>query len=222
MFAGHHAVGLASKRFAPGVSLGLLMAAPLLLDLVWPVLVLLGVEWFRIDPGNTAVTPLAFDHYPWSHGLVPVAALSLLYALGVLAATRSRAGAVVSGLGVLSHWLLDAATHAPDLPLGPWGGPKVGLGLWNSVAGTALVEGALFAAGIVLYARATRPLDRVGRWGFVGYVVLVGLIWVAALQGTPPPSTGAVAWLGLTAWLFPFWAAWFDRHRGSASPADAP
>lgn len=79
------------------------------------------------------------------------------------------------------------------------------------------LAGKRFAPGVSL-----GPLDRIGRWGFVGYVLLVALIWVAALQGTPPPSTGAVAWAGLTSWLFPFWAAWFDRHRGSAEPAGRP
>jgi hypothetical protein len=44
MFIGHFAVGLGAKRFAPRTSLGWLLAAPLFLDLIWPVLVLAGVE----------------------------------------------------------------------------------------------------------------------------------------------------------------------------------
>lgn len=212
MFVGHHAVGFASKRLVPGVSLGWLVAAPLFLDLVWPVLVLSGVERVRIDPGNTAVTPLAFDHYPWSHSLAMTAAWGLLFAGTVFLATRNRAASVVAGLGVVSHWVLDALSHGPDVPVG-LSGPMVGLGLWRSVPATAAVEGVLFLAALVLYARSTRPVDRVGRWAFVGYVVLVTGIWAAALTGTPPPSVAAVAGAGMAAWLFPFWAAWLDRHR---------
>ena len=48
---------------------------------------------------------------------------------------------------MLSHWVLDFAVHRPDLPLWP-AGPKVGLGLWNSIPGTFIVEGLfkIFAA----------------------------------------------------------------------------
>src|SRR5207302_10549546 len=70
MFLGHFAVGFALKRAAPRTSLGVLIAAPQLLDLLWPVFLLLGWERVRIDPGNTAMTPLAFDSYPISHSLL--------------------------------------------------------------------------------------------------------------------------------------------------------
>lgn len=212
MFVGHHAVGFASKRLAPGVSLGWLMAAPLFLDLLWPLLVLAGAERVRIDPGNTAVTPLAFDHYPWSHSLVASLLWGLLFGGVVFVATRSRVAAVVSAFGVVSHWLLDALSHRPDMPVG-LSGPLVGLGLWRSIPATAAVEGALFAVAIAIYARATRPVDGPGRWGFVAYVALVATIWAAGLGGPPPPSARAVAFVGLAGWLLPLWAAWFDRHR---------
>ncbi len=64
MFLGHYAVGFAAKRAAPRTSLGTLMAAALLLDLIWPVLVLIGVERVKVAPGNTAVAPLDFEYYP--------------------------------------------------------------------------------------------------------------------------------------------------------------
>jgi hypothetical protein len=70
MFIGHFAVGLASKRYAPQTSLGTLIAAAVLLDLLWPAFVLMGWEQVRIDPGNTAFTPLDFVSYPISHSLV--------------------------------------------------------------------------------------------------------------------------------------------------------
>ena len=70
MFVGHFAVGFAAKRLAPRASLGVLMAAPTMLDLLWPVFLALGWEKVRIDPGNTAVTPLDFVSYPISHSLL--------------------------------------------------------------------------------------------------------------------------------------------------------
>ncbi|HXX31184.1 MAG TPA: hypothetical protein VEJ89_10750 [Myxococcaceae bacterium] len=211
MFIGHFAVGMAAKRVAPRTSLGTLFAAAQLLDLVWPALVLLGVERVRVDPGNTAFTPLDFESYPWTHSLL----MTLVWAVGFGLAYRSRTGyargAWTAGALVLSHWMLDALTHRPDLPLAP-GGPKVGLGLWNSVPATLIVEGTLFAVGVLLYATGTRARNRTGRVAFWTLVaVLVGL-YVAA-RGPPPPSARAIGAAGLVTWLFIPWAVWIDRNR---------
>ena len=70
MFIGHFAAGFAATRAVPRVSLGVLLAAAQLADIVWPVLVLAGVEQVRIAPGATAYTPLEFVSYPWSHSLL--------------------------------------------------------------------------------------------------------------------------------------------------------
>jgi hypothetical protein len=212
MFLGHFAAAFAAKRFAPRASLGVLVAAPLLLDLLWPVFLLLGWEHVRVEPGRTAVTPLAFVHYPISHSLLAAAGWALSAALVYLGVARYRRGAVAVGLLVLSHWLLDAVVHEPDLPLYP-AGPLVGLGLWDSVWGTVLAEGLLFAAGLWLYQSATRARDRVGRYGFAAFVLFLLLIYASNLAGPPPPGVTALALFALSAWLLPFAAAWFDAHR---------
>jgi hypothetical protein len=214
MFIGHFGVAFAAKRAAPRTSLAVLLAASAFLDLLWPVLVLTGLEEVRIDPGNTAFTPLDFVSYPWSHSAVLVLLWSALFGGAVWAATRDRAGALASGLLVASHWVLDLVSHRPDLPLWP-GGPKLGLGLWDSVPATLAVEGAIFVAGVWLYLAATRPQDRVGRWALAGLVGLLAAIYLAdRLGGPPPPSDAAVAWVGVAAGLvFLPWAVWIERHR---------
>ena len=70
MFIGHFALGFAAKRATPRVSLAVLCAATQIADLLWPVFLAIGVEQVRIDPGNTAVTPLDFVSYPYSHSLL--------------------------------------------------------------------------------------------------------------------------------------------------------
>lgn len=92
MFIGHFAVGFASKRLAPRASLGPLLGAALFLDLVWPIFVLFGVEHVRVDPGNTAFTPLAFDSYPWSHSLLLSVGWAVACAICYFALARYRAG----------------------------------------------------------------------------------------------------------------------------------
>jgi len=212
MFIGHIAVGLAAKRVAPRASLAALMAAPLWLDLLWPFLVLAGVEVVRIEPGATAFTPLDFAWYPWSHSLALTLFWAALFGGTYWAITRYAAGAAAVAAGVASHWMLDFATHRPDLPLWP-GGARVGLGLWRSVPGTIAVEGALFVAGVALHAGATRPRDRTGSIALWALVAFVSVVYVANLLGPPPPSARAVGTLALAQWLFVPWAALIDRHR---------
>ena len=218
MFVGHLAVALAAKRAAPRVSLGWLVAASFGIDLLWPVLLLIRAERVAIDPGNTAFTPLDFEWYPWSHSLLMVLVWAAL--LGLAAQRRwqdARAGHIVGGL-VLSHWVLDWVTHRPDLPLWP-SGPLAGLGLWNSLAGTLVVEGALFAIGIATYQSVTRARDHAGRWAFVGFIGFTGAIWITGPWSAPPPSASAIALVGLAMWLFPVWANWIDRHRAPRTRA---
>jgi membrane-bound metal-dependent hydrolase YbcI (DUF457 family) len=214
MFIGHFAVGFGAKRFAPGVSLGTLFLAAQFIDLLWPTLLLLGVERVQIAPGITAFTPLDFEHYPWSHSLLMVAVWGGLFGAVYYALRREARASIVLAIAVLSHWLLDFFTHRPDLPLWP-GATRVGLGLWNSVSGTLAIEVGLFVCGVLLYLHSTHACDAVGRWAIWGLVALLGLIYAGNLLGPPPPSVTAIAWVGHAQWLLVAWAYWMDRHRAT-------
>ena len=216
MFLGHHAAAFAAKRLAPRTSLGTLVAAATLLDLIWPILLLLGLEHVRVDPGNTRVVPLDFFDYPITHSLATVILWSLGFAIVYWLLRRDARGSVIVALAVVSHWVLDFITHRPDLPLWP-GGPKVGLELWRSLPLTAVVEYGLFAAGIAMYVRTTKARDRTGTIALWVLVVFVALVYVANVLGPPPPSPRLVAIGALAAWLFVPWAAWIDRHREARS-----
>jgi membrane-bound metal-dependent hydrolase YbcI (DUF457 family) len=211
MFIGHNALGFAAKKVAPRASLGLLMAAPMLLDLLWPIFLIAGIEQVELAPPHTSpFLGLTFTHYPWSHSLL----MSLVWgaAYGLLYRWRSGdgRGALVAGALVVSHWVLDFFTHLPDLPLWP-GGPRVGLGLWNYPAATVVIEVVLYAAGVAVYLRATEARDRVGTWSLAAFVVVLGAMYLASFG--PPPPIKAIGWGALTGWLLPVWAWWFDRHR---------
>jgi hypothetical protein len=219
MFLGHFAVGFAAKSAAPKVSLGTLFLAAQFLDLLWPALLLLGVERVSIVPGATAVTPLVFEHYPVSHSLAAVAGWAALVGGGYLLLRQEPAGAVVLGALVLSHWALDAIVHQPDLPLLPGGATVIGLNAWASLPLTLAVELALFALGVWLYCRATSPVDAIGRRGLAALVVFLLLIYGGNLFGAPPPSVEAIAWAGQLQWLLVLWGYWIDGHRQALTSA---
>ena len=215
MFIGHSAVGFAAKRFAPRASLAVLLAAPLLADLLWPPFLLLGWERVRIDPSNTKFTPLDLAYYPWSHSLLLCLVWATGFALLYDRITHYRHGTLAVWIGVVSHWILDWSTHRPDMPLYP-GGPRLGLGLWNSIAGTMVGELVMFGTGVWLYAVTTHARDRIGHYAFLGYLVLLLMAYVSDRFSGPPASPDEIAWTGLIAGaILLLWAWWFDRHRVS-------
>ena len=216
MFVGHFALGFAAKRVTPRVSLAVLFAAAQLADLLWPVLVAFGLEQVRIDPGNTAFTPLDFVSYPYSHSLLLLVVWGITFGwLYRLVTGDGRAFPVIAAL-VVSHWVLDFVTHRPDMPLYP-GGPKLGLGLWNSVPGTMAVELTMYAAGLWVYFRATRARDKTGRWAFLSLAVFLAIAYFANVSGGAPPSVVALYSTAIAGGIIlTVWGWWVDRHREPA------
>jgi len=214
MFIGHFAVAFGAKTVAPRVSLGILFLACQLADLIWPNLVLAGIEKFTIEPGNTALTPLNFLHYPWSHSLLAMLVWGALFAL--IYAALNRAGlraAVVIGLVALSHWVLDVVSHRPDMPVMPADSSRVGLGLWNHPVAAITVEVLMFGLGVWLYLRRTRALNRRGSIGLWALILFLLAVYSANVLGPPPPSVTAVAWSAQAMWLLVAWGFWVDRNR---------
>lgn len=217
MFIGHFAVGFGAKSIAPKVSLGSLFLAAQFLDLLWPTLLLLGIERVRIVPGATAVTPLLFEHYPVSHSLLAVLGWAIAAGCAYLLLRRDRVGAFVIGVLVVSHWGLDAIVHQPDLPLFPGSTAVIGLNAWSSLPVTLALEVPLFVTGVWLYSRATTAKDAYGRWGFRSLVILLAVIYAGNLFGPPPPNPDAIAWVGQMQWLLVLWGYWIDSHRQGAN-----
>jgi len=212
MFIGHFAVAFAAKRAAPRTSLGTTFVAAQLADLLWPIFLLLGWEHVRITQSTNPFLTLDFTNYPWSHSLamevVFGAALGALY----FAVTRYSVGAIVVALLVPSHWVLDLIVHRPDLPLYPGGTAPFGFGLWTNPTATMIVEGIVFVAGLTIYARATRPRDRIGRYGLWALAAFLVVVYLVS-SFSPPPSVKVLAWSAMIGWPLTLWPWWVDRHR---------
>lgn len=212
MFIGHFGVGLGLKRAAPTVSLGTLFLGAQFIDLLWPTLLLLGVERASIDPGRPG-PPLEFSYYPFSHSLAMVALWAGILGAGYYLLRRTARGAAVCAIAVLSHWILDLMVHHPDLPLHPGSDSRYGFGLWSSLPASLFLEGLIFGLGVWLYGRATRAIDRIGSIGFWTLITFLIGIHLGNVFGAPPPSIAAVAWVGQAQWLLVLWAYCIDDHR---------
>ncbi len=219
MFIGHYAVGLAAKKWAPKASLGTLVAAAIWLDLVWPLFLMLDLEHFRVMPGITQMVPMDFYDYPLSHSLFMAAAWAALFGLIYFMMEKDSKGSWVIGGLVLSHWFLDLIVHRPDLPLWPadsLSATKYGLGLWNHAAAAIPLEIALFAAGLWLYQKSTKALDKVGGMGLWIFGVVLIIVFIADLKTVPPSNPYIVSLMGFSQLLFVAWAYWIDDHRKNA------
>ena len=212
MFIGHIALGLAGKRAAPSVSLATWLASVQLVDMLWPVFLLAGLEHVRIAPGITRFTPLDFYDYPITHSLVGSLGWAALFAIGCIVVYRNARITLLLAAGVVSHWVLDVISHRPDVPVFPRG-PYLGLGLWASVPATLAVELTMFAAGIWMYVRAGGAgRRRISFWLLMAFLLVA---YFAAAFGPPPPDARTLAWSALSAWLLVPWAWFADRNRAA-------
>lgn len=231
MFVGHYGVSLASKKPSPRLSLGILFLAVQLLDILFALFVLLGIERLRIVHGFTAYNPYDLYWMPYSHSLLGAmlwSAATTLVALAGLRHLRSRDRRIAAGLlgaAVFSHFLLDLPMHTPDLPLGfDEASPKLGLGLWNHRWAAVAAELAVLGAGAAVYLRATRaksPGWAKATWAFGAFLVLLA---IATPLMPDPPSDRAFAIRALVFYVILAAAAeWIDRGRVPAPVrADGP
>ncbi len=213
MFIGHFGVALAAKRLAPKTSLGTLIFAADFLDLLWPVLLLLGAEHVRIAPQIMRMATLDFVDYPISHSLIMALLWSVLIGACYYARRRYAPGAWVVGAAVFSHWVLDFVVHRPDLPLWLHGDIRMGLGLWNSATGTVLAEVFCFGVGLWIYTNLTQPVDKTGVYAFWSLMLFMLLGWISSIFAGAPPNTTSIAWGAMLLWLLIPWAWWADQHR---------
>ena len=220
MLVGHFAAGLAAKRIAPRISLGTLVVAAMLPDFVWCVLLTAGVEHVYFAPGERLLDSYQGD-VPYSHSLATTAVWGAVLA-GVYFLRRGyqREAWVIFAASV-SHWLLDFASHPPDMALFP-GGSLFGLGLWKSLPATLAVEGGIWIAALVWYVRGTRAGKRAGIYAFWPVIVLLTLAWINNIAGPAPPNANL---MGISSFLFfslaAAWAYWMNRARPMEQESDS-
>jgi hypothetical protein len=158
---GHSAIAMAAKRFAPDVSLGVLILAANFQDILATILAHAGIEG-TVRTGN-----------PWSHGLFMNVCWTILAGVLALGVYRSRRAAILVGIAVFSHWVLDLITHPipmasfsfrtwrwdyghpliSDITLFFSSSPRMGFGLYNSISAlqATFLEVCMLFMGIAIY-----------------------------------------------------------------------
>ena len=211
MFIGHY--GPAAAVAGNKVKLWHGFVAVQLLDILWAPFVLLGIEQVCIVENFTASNHFDLYHMPYTHSLVMAVFWSVLAGFAYQA-WRKSGGFIIAGL-VFSHWAFDFITHKSDLEL--WfGGPKVGLGLWDYSTISITIEFSLLIAGLLILLTQTKAK---GVMGALSPVVLVSALAAAQLYGKfGPVPAGAemAAQSAIIAYaLFALLAAWVDATRDS-------
>ena len=212
MLVGHFGVALVAKRVEPKLSLGTLVLAAMLPDLLWCLFLITGIEHVKFKPVLGAANYITDFDIDISHSLLMNVVWAALFAGAYFLRRHYARGAWVLVVAVLSHWLLDVVSLSE--PLAPGSSIQVGFGLWYSVLATVLVEGGFWLLAVILYARATHARKRIGIYAFWVVVVLLTLAWYNNITGPPPPGPVTA---GISSLIFfslvAVWAYWMNRLR---------
>lgn len=220
MFIGHYGVSFAARPAAPKVPLWVWFIAVQWMDVVWSVLVLVGIEKLNIIPGFTQANAFDLYYMPYTHSLPGSIILSL--ALGVIVTfsvggNRAATLLLVAG-AAFSHWVLDLIVHIPDLPLYD-NRAKVGLGLWRHVALSFPLELIILGVGAWLYARLTPFVSFNGMVLYWSFVIFLAALQIYANFGPPPASPRSMAVMALSFYLVLALLAALVERIAVASPS---
>lgn len=199
MFLGHAGVALALQRLHPKVSLGTLLFAAWLSDILLGGTLLLGWEHIAIVPGATATSSVVLDRVPISHGVAGV----ILWAIALGAVyysrpTRDTAGhfraSVLVSVTALSHVLLDLVSNPGNIPVTGTESVHLGLGLARSLPGTLAVELGLLAAGLWVFLTVHRShKHHVRRGSMILFTGVLLVLFLGMLFGPSPSTPDTVA-----------------------------
>ncbi len=153
MIAGHIGAAAGAKRWAPQVPVWAMLVATFLLDIIFLILNLFGVEELSNQPGTDGgYANMAFV-IDWSHSFFGTLFLCLIVLIVAGIKWTAKGGFVLSCV-VFSHWFLDMMVHRMDMPIMPGNfgtTPRVGLGLWDFPVFTLIMELAILAGGVWLW-----------------------------------------------------------------------
>jgi len=226
MFIGHYGIAFALKKYTSKTSLGILFICVQLIDIAFFILLPLGIEHLRIIPGFTEASPFDLYDYPFTHSLLGTLAWSVATYLVVrfiplMSSTdtshRQRTALLLSA-AVFSHFVLDFLVHTPDLLLVPGIDIKIGLGLWNNLIVSIVLELVVLVLGFWIYLRSTPSgAGPVGKYGMYVFLIVLAIISVITpFMAFPDELTVAIT-SELLYTVFALVAWWLDGNRSTVA-----
>ena len=219
MLVGHLALGLVAKRIEPKISLDAWMLAVLFADLLCFAFLIAGIEHFDVEPELArnrfvGLNDVRNIFFVYSHSLLMNAIWAALFAAAYFLRRRYARGAWLLFAAVLSHWPLDFIAHNPDMRLAPGASGVYGLGLWNSIPATLIIEGGFWLLAIILYVRAAHTQKRAAIYAFWPVIALFTLLWYGNIKRgvNPDPVRAGIGGLIFVS-LMVAWAYWMNRLR---------
>jgi hypothetical protein len=204
MFVGHYSVAFAAKSERNKISLWVLFVAVQFLDYIWATLVLFGIEKLRVIKGFTAGSMLDSYFHPYSHSLIAAIAWACVAGLAYkIFCSRHgclyrKYAALIVGVAVFSHWILDFLAHPRDLPIydNRW---KVGFGLWNYRGPEFALEIAMLAGGIILYL-ARNAMSKARKMAVIGFGIALVVVQIGDTYVPRTPLSNEATAMGV--WIF--------------------
>ena len=133
MFIGHFAIAFLIGSIVPGIPILIPLIGVSFPDILWPVLVLTGVEKVKFDKNKPLQKDIVFESYPISHSLVLTTFIAFLVGLIIALFLKNLLIAPIFAIASASHWIMDTVVHNKDLPVLGFSSKdiKIGFGLWR-------------------------------------------------------------------------------------------
>jgi hypothetical protein len=127
----HAATALLINKKWPDVPIIPVLLSVQLVEFLWVAFNLLGVEITTTEPQVMALNDIHLAYMPYSHSIVATAILASAVWVVVSKLLNKPAWALALAVAVLSHIVLDLATHVHDISIAPGiESPKFGSGLY--------------------------------------------------------------------------------------------
>lgn len=142
MNAINHAVtALVLKKYSPATPLIPLLISVQLIEIVWVILNITGIEVTIMDPEVHSLANVHLAHMPFSHSVIFTLLWAALGWLLVAKVFRRPQWGLMVFIGICSHIVLDIATHVQDIEIIPFlGWPEIGSGLYGVPVMALVVE----------------------------------------------------------------------------------
>lgn len=137
----HAATALLINKKWPGVPLVPVLVCVQLVECLWVLFNLIGLEVTTTEPQVAAINDIHLSHMPYSHSIASTIVIASIVWFVVSKILKRPGWALALAAAISSHIVLDLVTHVQDIQLAPgFASPKLGTGLYGIPVVALVVE----------------------------------------------------------------------------------